>query len=622
MSIRRQEALDYHSQGRPGKIQVSPTKPFKNQRDLVRFCQLLEPTVGGINLEDIRSPDCFYVEQALREQLSIPVFHDDQHGTAIITGAALLNALEIVKKDIRQVRVVFAGAGAAAVASAKHYVRLGVPQDQITLCDERGVLHADREDLDDYRRRFAVRGKARTLAEALRDADVFVGLSVGGIVTGEMLKPMAPRPIVFALANPNPEITPEEARHARSDAIIATGRSDYPNQVNNLLGFPFIFRGALDVRARKINEEMEMAATRALAALAKEEVPETVMRAYGLERLRFGPDYLIPKPFDPRVLLWVAPAVAWAAVASGIAGRIIDVEEYRAELEALLGPERQVMRGLINRAVRDPKRVVFPEGDDPRVIRAARILADDGTAHPILLGDPDVIRRQADDAAVTLEDVELLNHRQAPGREEFAQSLWTARQRRGITLREARARVLDPMYYALLMLKTGRVDAVVGGVETYYADAIRPALEVIGAAPERRHVSGIYMLVFQQQTYFFADCTVNIDPDAETLAEIASATAEFVWRLGIEPRVALLSFSTFGSVKHLTVATVRRAVELLHEREPALQADGEMQADTAVVEQILTGRYPFARLRGAANVLICPNLDAANIAYKLLDRLV
>ena len=705
MSIRRQEALDYHSQGRPGKIQVSPTKPFKNQRDLslaytpgvaepcreiaahpddaysytakgnlvavvtngtavlglgnigalagkpvmegkgilfkafadidvfdlevgsddardlVRFCQLLEPTVGGINLEDIRSPDCFYVEQALREQLSIPVFHDDQHGTAIITGAALLNALEIVKKDIRQVRVVFAGAGAAAVASAKHYVRLGVPQDQITLCDERGVLHADREDLDEYRRRFAVRGKARTLAEALRDADVFVGLSVGGIVTGEMLKPMAPRPIVFALANPDPEISPEEARRARSDAIIATGRSDYPNQVNNVLGFPFIFRGALDVRAKKINEEMEMAATRALASLAKEEVPDSVMRAYGVERLRFGPDYLIPKPFDARVLLWVAPAVAWAAVGSGVAGRVIDVDEYRAQLDARLGRARQVMRGLSGRAQEAAQRIVFPEGDDPRILKAARILADDGIAEPILLGDPDAIRREADDADVTLEEITLANPRAATHLEAFAQELWERRRRKGITLREARDRVRDPMYHALLMLRAGQADAVVAGVDMYYPDAIRPALEVIGAEPGRRHVSGIYMLVLPQQTFFFADCTVNIDPDAETLAEIASAAAQFVQRLGIEPRVALLSFSNFGSVRHPAADKVQRAVALLHEREPALQADGEMQADTAVVERILMKSYPFSKLKGAANVLIFPNLDAANISYKLLDRI-
>ncbi len=705
MPSRRQEALDYHSQGRPGKIQVSPTKPFKNQRDLslaytpgvaepcleiakrpedvytyttrgnlvavvsngtavlglgnigalaskpvmegkgilfkafadidvfdlevgsedpedmIRFCQLLEPTVGGINLEDIRSPDCFYIEERLRETLSIPVFHDDQHGTAIISGAALLNALEVVQKEIAKVKIVFVGAGAAAIATAEHYVRLGVAREHIVMCDHKGVIHAERDNLDRHKQRFAQRLKARTPAEALQDADVLVGLSVAGTVTGDMLAGMARRPIVFALANPTPEIMPDEVRKARPDAIIATGRSDFPNQVNNVLGFPFIFRGALDARAKTINEEMKMAATRALAALAKEEVPDSVMRAYGIERLRFGPEYLIPKPFDPRVLLRVAPAVAWAAVASGVAGVVIDAEEYRAQLDARLGRAREVMRGLSTRAQQDSKRIAFPEGEDPRVIRAARILADEGTAHAILLGDPDAIRRQADDAGVTLEDIELLNQREAPDHEEFAQALWTERQRRGITLREARACVLDPMYYGLLMLKTGRVDAVVAGVETYYPDAIRPALEVIGADPARHNVSGIYMLVFQQQTYFFADCTVNIDPDAETLAEIASATAEFVSRLGIEPRVALLSFSNFGSVKHPTVDKVRRAVQLLHEREPALQVDGEMQADTAVVEQILTGRYSFARLRSPANVLIFPNLDAANIAYKLLDRL-
>ena len=704
MSIRRQEALDYHAQGRPGKIQVSPTKPFKNQRDLslaytpgvaepcreiaarpgdayaytakgnlvavvtngtavlglgnigplaskpvmegkgilfktfadidvfdlevgseepedmIRFCRLLEPTVGGINLEDIRSPDCFYIEQTLRDTLSIPVFHDDQHGTAIITGAALLNALELVQKDIRGVQVVFAGAGAAAIATAEHYVRLGVPREQITLCDEHGVVHAERSDLDEYRRRFAAHGTARTLAEALKDADVFVGLSVGGIVTGQMLKGMAKRPIVFALANPTPEIAPEEARQARNDAIIATGRSDYPNQVNNVLGFPFIFRGALDVRAKKINEQMEMAATRALAALAKEEVPDAVMRAYGIERLRFGPDYLIPKPFDPRVLLWVAPAVAWAAVGSGVAGRVIDVDEYRAELDARLGRAREVMRGFSNRAQQAAQRIVFPEGDDPRILKAARILADDGVAEPILLGEPDAIRREADDAGVTLEDITLANPRASTHLETFARELWERRRRKGITLREARERVLDPMYHSLLMLRAGQADAVVAGVEMYYPHAIRPALEVIGAEPGRRHVSGIYMLVQPQQTFFFADCTVNIDPDAETLAEIASATAEFVGRLGIEPRVALLSFSNFGSVRHPTADKVQRAVAALHEREPALQVDGEMQADTAVVERILTKTYPFSRLRGPANVLIFPNLDAANISYKLLHR--
>jgi malate dehydrogenase (oxaloacetate-decarboxylating)(NADP+) len=705
MSIRRQEALDYHREGRPGKIQVQPTKPFKNQHDLslaytpgvaepcleiakrpedvytytargnlvavvsngtavlglgnigplaakpvmegkgilfkafadidvfdlevgsqdpadvVRFCQLLEPSVGGINLEDIKSPDCFYVEETLRKTLSIPVFHDDQHGTAIISGAALLNALEVVGKNIGDVKVVFSGAGAAAIATAFHYIRLGVERDNILMCDQKGVIHTDRDNLDQYKSRFAARTTARTLADALKGADVFVGLSVAGVCTPEMVKTMAPKPIVFALANPNPEIMPEDAKRARPDAIVATGRSDFPNQVNNVLGFPFIFRGALDVRATKINWEMEMAATRALAALAKEEVPDTVTRAYGLERLRFGEDYLIPKPFDPRVLLWVAPAVAWAAIGSGVAGRVLDVEEYRAQLDARLGRAREVMRGLSTRAQQDVQRIVFPEGEDTRIIKAARIIADEGIAQPVLLGDVDAIRRQADDAGVTLEEVELFNPRGAQDAESYAQRLWERRRRRGISQMEARGSVADPLYYGLLMLDAGRVDALVAGVEMDYPDAMRPALAVIGAEPGRGHVSGLYMLVFQQQTFFFADCTVNIDPDAETLAEIAAATARVVRRLGIEPRVAMLSFSNFGSVRHPLTEKVQRAVVLLHEREPRLEVDGEMQADTAVVEQILTGRYPFARLKSAANVLIFPGLDAANIAYKLLDRI-
>jgi len=598
-------------------LEVGSEKPD----DVIRFCQLLEPTVGGINLEDIRSPDCFYIEQKLRETLSIPVFHDDQHGTAIISGAALLNALEVVKKQLDKVKIVFAGAGAAAIATAEHYVRLGVRRENIVMADHKGVIYQGRDGLDEFKQRFAVATKARTLAEALQGADVFVGLSVAGIVTGDMLQGMAKKPVIFALANPTPEIMPDEAMKARPDAIVATGRSDFPNQVNNVLGFPFIFRGALDVRAKQINEEMKMAATRALAALAKEEVPESVTRAYGVEKLKFGPDYLIPKPFDPRVLLWVAPAVAWAAVASGIAGHIIDVEEYRAELDARLGPERQVMRGLIVRAQQDPPSIVFPEGDDPRILRAARILADEGIARPILLGDLDAIRRQADDASLTLEDIELLNPRLAPDRDELAEELWQRRRRRGITLREAKERVLDPIYYGLLMLRAGRTDALLAGEEIDYPDSIRPALEVIGVESGRKHVSGIYMMISRQQTFFFADTTVNIDPDAETLAEIATATAKFVMRLGIEPRVALLSFSNFGSVKHPSAAKVQQAVALLHAREPDLQVDGEMQADTAVVERILTKVYPFAKLRGPANVLIFPDLNAANIAYKLLARL-
>jgi len=500
-------------------------------------------------------------------------------------------------------------------------VKLGVKREHIVMCDQKGVIHTGRQDLDQYKARFASDTKARVIADALKDADVFVGLSVGGIIKGEMLAGMAKRPIIFALANPNPEIMPDDAKRARPDAIVATGRSDFPNQVNNVLGFPFIFRGALDARAKKINDEMEMAATRALAQLAKEEVPESVTRAYGGDTLKFGPDYLIPKPFDPRVLLSVAPAVAWAAVASGIAGRIIDVEEYRAELEARLGPERQVMRGLITRAQQDPQSIVFPEGDDPRILRAARILADEGIARPILLGDLDAIRHQADDASLTLEDIELLDPHTAPDREQFAEELWQRRQRRGMTRREAQTRVLDPIYYGLLMLRAGRADALVAGEEIEYPDSIRPALEVIGVEPGRKHVSGIYMMIFRQQTFFFADTTVNIEPDAETLAEIATATANFVLRLGVEPRVAMLSFSNFGSVKHPQARKVQQAVALLHERVPDLQVDGEMQADTAVVERILTRVYPFTKLRGPANVLIFPDLNAANIAYKLLARL-
>jgi len=598
-------------------LEVGSEKP----EDVIRFCQLLEPTVGGINLEDIRSPDCFYIEQKLRDTLGIPVFHDDQHGTAIISGAALLNALELVKKELDQVKIVFAGAGAAAIATAEHYVRLGVKREHIVMADHKGVIYKGRDGLDEFKQRFAVDTKARTLAEALQGADVFVGLSVAGIVTGEMLQGMAKKPVIFALANPTPEIMPDEAKKSRPDAIVATGRSDFPNQVNNVLGFPFIFRGALDVRAKQINEEMEMAATRALAALAKADVPESVTRAYGIEKLKFGPDYLIPKPFDPRVLLWVTPAVAWAAVASGIAGRIIDVEEYRAELEARLGPERQVMRGLISRVQQDPPSIVFPEGDDPRILRAARILADEGIARPILLGDLDAIRRQADDASLTLEDIELMNPRSAPDRDKLAEELWQLRRRRGITVREAKERVLDPIYYGLMLLRAGRTDALVAGEEIDYPDSIRPALEVIGVEPGRKHVSGIYMMIFRQQTFFFADTTVNIEPDAATLAEIATATAKFVTRLGIEPRIAMLSFSNFGSVKHPAATKVQQAVAMLHEREPELQVDGEMQADTAVVERILTRVYPFAKLRGPANVLIFPDLNAANIAYKLLARL-
>ncbi len=705
MPVRREDALAYHSTGRPGKIQVVASKPFRDQRDLslaytpgvaepcreiarnpedaflytaranlvavvtngtavlglgnlgplaakpvmegkavlfktfadidvfdlevnsedpedlIRFCQLLEPSVGGINLEDIRAPDCFYVEERLRELLAIPVFHDDQHGTAIITGAALINALELQKKDIDQVRVVFVGAGAAGVATAEHFVRLGVRRENILMFDKDGLIHRGRPDLDPYRARFAVPDSELDLERALADADVFVGLSVGGILTPRMVRRMAPRPIIFALANPIPEIMPEEARQARPDAIIATGRSDYPNQVNNVLGFPFIFRGALDVRARAVNEEMKLAATRALAELAREDVPESVTRAYGLERLRFGPDYIIPKPFDPRVLLWVAPAVAWAAVASNVARITVDALEYRASLEARLGRAQAVMRALSTRAASDPKRIVFPEGEDLRILRAARILADEGIAQPVLLGETDRIRNLAAEEDVELEGIELLDPSRSPCLEDYAHAYWRRRQRKGVTLKEARERVRRPVYFGCMMVAAGHADALVAGEEMYYPETIRPALETVGVADQEHALCSIYMMILPNETYFFADCTVNINPDAERLAAITLATAGFVRQLGIEPQIALLSFSDFGSARHPESEKVARAVRLLHERYPDLAVDGEMQADTAVVESLLKNRYPFARLRRPANVLIFPDLNAANICYKLLARI-
>ncbi|HEU5051111.1 MAG TPA: NADP-dependent malic enzyme [Gemmatimonadales bacterium] len=588
--------------------------------DVVRFCQMLEPTVGGINLEDIRSPDCFYIEERLRASLSIPVFHDDQHGTAIISGAALLNALEVTGRDITRVRVVFVGAGAAAIATAEHYVRLGVLREHVTMCDHHGVITARRTDLDPFKARFAREDAPDTLLEAFRGADVFVGLSAAGAVTPDLIAVMAPDPIVFALANPTPEILPDEVRAVRPDAVIATGRTDYPNQVNNVLGFPFIFRGALDVRARAINEEMKMAATRALAALAREDVPDLVLRAYNLPALRFGRDYLIPKPFDSRVLLWVAPAVAWAAIHSGVAAELLDVDEYRSRLESRLGRGRAVMRGLMNRAASSAQRLALTDADDPRVLRAARILADEGIAEPLLIGDAEIIRRAAGEAVVSLDGIAVVNPRDSEDRNRYADAFWARRQRRGVTRGEARRRMLQPEYFGAMMVSLGDADAVVVGENQHYPRAIRPAIEAVGAEHQAA-LAGIYMMVTPNDTLFFADCTVNIDPDAPRLAEIAIAAVNFVEQLGIEPRVAMLSFSNFGSVRHPVQQKVADAVRMLHELRPNLKVDGEMQADTAVVEGVLERRYPFNRLHGPANVLIFPDLNAANICYKLLGRL-
>ncbi|HEX6537129.1 MAG TPA: NADP-dependent malic enzyme [Gemmatimonadaceae bacterium] len=590
--------------------------------DVITFCRLLEPTVGGINLEDIRAPDCFYIEETLRQTLNIPVFHDDQHGTAIISGAALLNALEIVGKDIHEVRVVFSGAGAAAISTAEHYVRLGVRREHIIMCDRTGVIYAGRtDDMDPYKARFAVDTPLRTITEALEGADVFVGLSVGGAVTGAMIARMAPRPIIFALANPIPEILPDAVRAVRDDAIIATGRSDYPNQVNNVLGFPFIFRGALDVRATRINEEMKMAATRALAALAKEDVPDSVAKLYGLSSVSFGPEYLIPFPFDPRVLLWVAPAVAWAAVATGVATQFVDLDDYRQALEERLGRARGVMRGIVSRAINDPKRVVFPEGEEPKIIRAARILADDGIAYPVLLGNPAVITEQANAMAIGLDEIEIVDPAACEQRDAYARYLWERRQRKGLSLAEAHQLLFNTNYFGSVMVALGHAHALVSGVNLHYPETIRPALQVIGAHPKAGIVSGMHMLVFERHVVFLGDTTVTIQPTAEQLAQIAYATARVVRTFGIEPRIAMLSFSNFGSVRAPETERVARAVQLLRERDPSLVVDGEMQADTALDEHKLHTMYPFSALAERANVLIFPNLSAGNIAYKLLEHL-
>ena len=594
----------------------------ENPDDVIRFFQLLEPTVGGINLEDIRAPDCFYIEETLRKTMKIPVFHDDQHGTAIISGAALLNALEIVGKRIEDVRVVFSGAGAAAIATASHYERLGVRHENLIMCDRAGVIYTGRpHDMDPYKARFTNDTSARTVAEALDGADVFIGLSVAGAITGAMIARMAAQPLIFALANPVPEILPDAVRAVRSDAIVATGRSDYPNQVNNVLGFPFIFRGAMDARATEVNEEMKMAATRALAALAKEEVPESVAALYGLRSVKFGRDYLIPFPFDPRVLLWVAPAVAWAAVASGVAKNFVDVEDYRDQLEARLGRARGIIRGIINRAVRDPRRIVFPEGEERKILRAARIIVDDGIGHPILLGNREVIERTAQSAAIPLDDLQIEDPATSANRERYAEFLWERRQRKGMSFGEAHRRLYNGNYFGSVMVACGDADALLSGMTMQYPETIRPALEVVGAHPRAGLVSGMYMLVFEKHVVCCADTTVNIDPTAEELAQIAYSAARIVRTFGIAPRVAMLSFSNFGSVRHPHAEKVSRAVQLVRQRDPNLVVDGEMQADSALDERILADSYPFSALKEPANVLIFPNLSAGNIAYKLLNQL-
>ena len=596
----------------------------EDPHEIIRACQLLEPTFGGINLEDIKAPECFLIEEELRRTLHIPVFHDDQHGTAIISGAALLNALAIADKAIDEIHVVFNGAGASGIACANHYINLGVRREIIIMCDSAGVIFQGRtKGMNEYKARFAANTPARTLQEALVGADVFFGLSAGNCVTPEMVKGMAPNPVIFALANPDPEIPYEVARQARPDAIVATGRSDLPNQVNNVLGFPFIFRGALDVRATTINEEMKLAATRALALLARQDVPDSVRRAYGVEDLEFGREYIIPKPFDSRVLVSVSAAVAEAAMLTGVAQHPVDLLSYREELEKRHGKAHSLMRMVIHKAQSNPKRTVFPEGEEAKVLRACNILRDEKIARPVLIGNTAVIRDRMAELHLNGNDLEIVDPATFPLMGEYAEALFQLRCRKGSTRKEAARQLMDPHMLGAMMVRSGYADAMIGGWGQHYPETIRPALQVLELRPGVRTVAGCYVMITAQgNLYFLADATVNIEPTAQDLAEIALLTAETARRFDIEPHVAMLSFSNFGSSRHPLSEKVRQAVEILRERAPDLVVDGEMQADTAVDSNVIETDYSFSRLRGKpANVLIFPNLESGNVAYKLLAKL-
>ena len=590
--------------------------------EFIQVVRNLTPTFGAINLEDIKAPECFYIEEKLEEICEIPVFHDDQHGTAIISGAGLLNAMQITGKRLADVRIVISGAGAAAIASARFYVDLGARRENIILVDSKGIVYQGRaEGMNPYKEQFAVPDDGRrTVADALVGADVFVGVSVADLVTPDMVRAMADKPVIFGLANPDPEIPYEVAKRARPDAIVGTGRSDFPNQVNNVLGYPYIFRGALDVRAKFINAAMKTAAARALADLAKEDVPDEVLRAYGVESMTFGPDYVIPKPFDPRVLLWVAPAVAKAAMESGVARKQIDLEKYRDELEARLGKAREMMRIVINKAKRAPKRVVFPEGREEKILRACQILHDEGIARPILLGDPALIRQRME--ALHLDfPTEIVDPYDNKERAAYVEALYRLRQRKGITMGEADSVMRrDKNAFGAMMVRMGHADALVSGINTHYPDALRPCLQIIGLKEGTRRAVGLYMITLKNRVFFLADATVNIDPTAEDLAEIAIQAAKAARNFEVEPRVAMLSFSNFGSTRHPLAEKVARATAIVRQRAPDLVVEGEMQADTAVVEELLA-EYPFSRLKEPANVLIFPDLEAANVSYKLLQRL-
>jgi malate dehydrogenase (oxaloacetate-decarboxylating)(NADP+) len=706
--IRKNDALEYHRGGRPGKLEVVPTKPLVTQRDLslayspgvaepcleiaanpemgwdytargnlvavvtngtavlglgnigplagkpvmegkaclfkkfadidvydlevdardsTRFIETvaaLEPTFGGINLEDLKAPECFEIEAGLRARMAIPVFHDDQHGTAIISGAALLNGAEIAGKKLRDLKIVVSGAGASAIACANFYVELGASLENITMVDSVGVIYAGRgEGMNQWKARFARKDDgARTRGDALRGADLFLGLSKAGLCTAEMLKTMAPRPMVFALANPDPEIGYAEAKAARPDAIVATGRSDFPNQVNNVLGFPYVFRGALDVRAKEINEAMKIAAAHALAALAHEPVPDSVAEAYDVSAFKFGPDYLIPKPFDTRVLWWCAPAVAEAAMKSGTARLTLDLDEYRERLQRRIGgTQHTIMRQIVQRAKSAPKRIVFPDGDNIKVLRACQIALDERIARPILLGHERKIRQRAAELDLDLEGVEILSPPDSPKHAAYAAEYLALRCRKGVTALNAGRLVNRRIHFGMMMVRAGDADGLVAGLTAPYPDTIRPALQILGIRPDVRRATGMYMMLLKNGVKFFADATVNIDPDAETLADTAIQVADAARAFEVTPRIAMISFSNFGSAPHPESKKMAEAVDIVRRKRPDLEIDGEVQADIAVDPEKLRELFPFSRLTDEANVLVFPTLAAGNAAYKVLAAL-
>lgn len=707
--LRREQALEYHAGGRPGKIEVVPTKEAKTQRDLslayspgvaepckeiaanredvykytakgnlvavitngtavlglgdigpeaskpvmegkgvlfkifadidvfdieidekdpdkfIQIVKSLGPTFGGINLEDIKAPECFYIEQQLREQMNIPVMHDDQHGTAIISSAALLNALELQKKKIEKVRFVVNGAGAAAIACVQLYIALGAKYSNFILFDKEGVIHAKRTDLGNIQQKFAVDKSDWTLEKAMKDADVFLGLSVGNVVTADMVKSMAKNPIVFAMANPDPEISYELATSVRKDIIMATGRSDYPNMVNNVLGFPYIFRGALDVRARQINEPMKLAAVKALANLAKSPVPDIVNMAYNQQNMAFGPEYIIPKPLDPRLLATVAPAVAQAAMDSGVAQKnIANTEAYQLELNKRLGLDNQLMRVISNKARRDPKRLLFAEADNQKILKAASILYDEGTAYPILLGDPIKINKIAEENNIDLSDIPIIDPRsdeQEAKREFYGQLFFKKRQRKGVNHYESMKMMKDRNHFGCMMVETGDADAMLSGLTKNYAEAIRPALQIIGTEEGVKKIAGMYLLLTKKGPLFLADTTVNFKPTAEELADITQMVAKEVRNFNLTPRIAMLSYSNFGSSDSPEAKLVADATRILKQRNPSLIVDGEMQASMAFNKEILRDNYPFSDLVDQdVNVLIFPTLTSGNVAYNLLKE--